>query len=84
MDGRAMNENFAAIIEAEKLVPLLEAATTEERVLEVMTGASYNAFVELDERPGQFQPTYTRSNWHRHLRRARNNPDNDLFDRLVR
>lgn len=77
-------QNFDAIVEAEKLVPRLEAAADDDAVLEIMTGASYAAFEELDERPGQFQPSYTRSEWHRKLRVVRNNPANDLFERLVR
>lgn len=45
-------------------------------------------FIELDERPGQFGRIngrdYTASNWFRNLRITRNDPTNDLFDRLAR
>lgn len=44
-----------------------------------ITGAD---FIELDERPGQFDHAYHEHSWHSLLRRVRNDPTNDLFDRL--
>lgn len=32
----------------------------------------YSLFVELDERPGQFDPNYRSTDWHWKLRQARN------------
>lgn len=69
---------------AYELVESLETADTEEQVLALMDGVTYNVFMALDEKPGHFDGSYTRNKWHMHLRRARNNPDNNLFDRLVK
>lgn len=44
-----------------------------------ITGAD---FVELDERPGQFDSKYDRHGWFPALRACRNQ-DNDLFERLA-
>lgn len=46
-------------------------------------GVTRDDFIELDERPGQFDHKYRENQWHRLLRLARNNPDNDLFEWLV-
>lgn len=44
-----------------------------------ITGAD---FVELDERPGQFDARYRSHGWSIALRRVRNE-DNDLFERIA-
>jgi hypothetical protein len=39
-------------------------------------------FVALDETPGEYDHRYREHRWHTALRRVRNDPTNDLFDRL--
>jgi hypothetical protein len=53
----------------------------EAAVVEVVTGLGYSTFVELDERPGQFDHNYAESGWHWKLRRARNSAPT-FFDAL--
>lgn len=45
-------------------------------------GITGHDFVELDERPAQFDSRYRDHGWHAALRRVRNDPANDLFERL--
>lgn len=43
-------------------------------------GLTFSDFVALDERPGTFG-SY-RNDWHREVRKVRNNPTNNLFEIL--
>jgi len=72
-------------VTAQRLVDaILDGATTEEAILAAVTefGITRREFTELDERPGQFDGPRDYKAWHMYLRRVRNNPDNNLFDRL--
>ena len=56
---------------------------SDDDVLDIITevGLTMADFIELDERPGRFDPNYRANQWHRLLRRVRN-ADNDLFEVL--
>jgi hypothetical protein len=45
----------------------------------VAANGGYSTFVELDERPGQFDGNYSATGWHWKLRQARNDTRNDFF-----
>lgn len=57
---------------------------TPQEILNLVweVGLTYSDFIELDERPGQFDSKYRQNQWHRLLRMVRNDPDNNLFDLL--
>jgi hypothetical protein len=62
---------------------LLDRVTLAVVVLHELT---YADFMEVDERPGQFdvpKDGTTYGAWHVALRRARNNPEVDLFNALA-
>ena len=54
---------------------------TTSEVLECITEAGLTVpdFIELDERPGHFDPRYRQNGWHRLLRQVRNDPTINLF-----
>lgn len=60
----------------------------EQAVLDLVNTheLTYEEFRLLDEQPGRFYigGDYRNREWHRRLRVVRNNPSNDLFDRLRR
>lgn len=68
-----------------RFIDAIEGATpaTPSTVLACVTAAGLTPsdFIELDERPGQFG-SYRDGTWHSSLRRVRNDPNGDLFDRL--
>lgn len=72
-----------AVTEAHDLYDQLVKAESIDEVASIMVGATFAAFVELDERPGQFDSKYHASNWSPWLRRLRNNPESGLLDNLV-
>lgn len=70
--------------QAETLIPQLEAADGDDEVLALMDGVPFIVFELLDEKPGLFDGDYRQHTWHIKLRQVRNDPGNDLFDRLTR
>lgn len=46
-------------------------------------GITGHDFEQLDTSPGQFDRRYRDHGWHSALRRVRNDPANDLFERLA-
>lgn len=75
--------NDPAVIEAHDVYDRLLDARSKDDVAEIMVGVSFGAFVELDERPGQFG-NYAVQDWPVWLRQLRNDPTSTLFDNLTR
>ena len=74
----------ASVSEAYELHAQLVKAESRDDVAKIMAGATYPAFVELDERPGQFSGRYNDEPWYAWLRQLRNNPESGMFDLLER
>lgn len=65
--------------EAEKIIEQLTALDVEDQVTQLqgeaiaaMFDGDRSLFIELDERPGQFDGSYASGDWHWKLRQARN------------
>lgn len=82
------NTDYTAVTTARKAFDALVAlgdAPTDEQVIEVVRGIGYDAFRVLDEKPGQWSPSYTGVEGWRILRCIRNGSthlDVNLFDVL--
>lgn len=68
---------------AQEVCDKLKTATTHAEVLDIMTGVGFATFRALDETPGAFDPGYNSGTWFTLLRQVRNDPTNDLFERLT-
>lgn len=75
--------SWRVLSEAESTIPAIALAKSDQDVLAAIDGISREAFIALDEIPGFFGYKYCGVAWHHRLRHARNNPDNNLFDRLT-
>lgn len=70
-----------------------DEAQRQQEILEKVTevGLNRSDFIHLDEKPGEYGYKVTPegywakegAEWHWKLRRVRNDPDSDLFDRLA-
>jgi hypothetical protein len=79
-----MTREVQTELAAEDLVPrLMGCGTDKAAMLEALTGVSVRVFQIIDEKPALFDPNYHRSDWFPTLRQIRNDPANDLFDRLI-
>ena len=78
------------VIEALKLIPVGKDPVTGFSRITIEQGnliarlvaqnGGIATFIELDERPGQFDGNYSATGWHWKLRQARNDSRNDFFD----